>query len=82
MSTNLISHLFAIRMDPVIAAKRSSCFQMIVSTGIFLLLAAGSPVMAFPPAPFYTLYGTVRDQVALEPPVAAAVREIPAFALL
>lgn len=30
----------------------------------FLLLLAGSaPLQAFPPAPYYTLYGTVRDQV-------------------
>lgn len=31
---------------------------------VFCLLLAGSPwLQAFPPAPYYTLYGTVRDQV-------------------
>ncbi len=29
----------------------------------FLLLLLGSRLQAFPPAPYYTLYGTVRDQV-------------------
>lgn len=34
------------------------------ATSILLLLLPGvSPVQAFPPAPYYTLYGTVRDQV-------------------
>lgn len=31
--------------------------------GVLLLLRAITPVHAFPPAPYYTLYGTVRDQV-------------------
>lgn len=30
---------------------------------VLLCLMAGAPARAFPPAPYYTLYGTVRDQV-------------------
>lgn len=30
---------------------------------LLLLLLTVGPLLAFPPAPYYTLYGTVRDQV-------------------
>jgi hypothetical protein len=58
----LLNHLKSKAASPLRHARRRVENCGLALLGLLLLLASGS-ASAFPPAPYYTLYGMVRDQV-------------------